>query len=108
VNDYKVAEFSRISVGELVASGEAELTTGPFGTQLKASYYTENGTPVINVRNIGFDSIKTDKLEFISRSTRDRLSSHILKNGGHCFRSEGCSGKACVHPPRTKRVVSKL
>jgi len=84
-----VAEFSRISIGELVASGEAELKTGPFGTQLKASDYTENGTPVINVRNIGFGSIKVDKLEFIAPSTRDRLSSHVLKNGDIVFGRKG-------------------
>ena len=85
----KVAEFSRIPVGELVASGEAELKTGPFGTQLKASDYTENGTPVINVRNIGFGTIKIDKLEFISPATRDRLSSHILRNGDIVFGRKG-------------------
>ena len=84
-----VAVFSRIPVGELVASGEAELKTGPFGTQLKASDYTENGTPVINVRNIGFGSIKADKLEFISPSTRDRLSSHVLRNGDIVFGRKG-------------------
>ena len=84
-----MAEFSRIPVGELVASGEAELKTGPFGTQLKASDYTENGTPVINVRNIGFGSIKADKLEFISPSTRDRLSSHVLRNGDIVFGRKG-------------------
>ncbi len=85
----KVAEFSHIPVGELVAAGEAELKTGPFGTQLKASDYTENGTPVINVRNIGFGSIRADKLEFISLATRDRLSSHILSRGDIVFGRKG-------------------
>ena len=80
-----MAEFSRIPVSELVASGEAELKTGPFGTQLKASEYTEHGTPVINVRNIGFGSIKVDKLEFISPATRERLSSHLLRRGDIVF-----------------------
>jgi type I restriction enzyme S subunit len=84
-----VAEFSRILVSELVASGEVELKTGPFGTQLKASDYTENGTPVINVRNIGFGGIKADKLEFISPTTRDRLSSHILNSGDIVFGRKG-------------------
>ncbi len=84
-----VAEFSRVPVGELVTSGEAELKTGPFGTQLKASEYTEQGTPVINVRNIGFGSIKADKLEFISPATRDRLSSHLLRSGDIVFGRKG-------------------
>ena len=84
-----VAEFLRIPVGELVASGEAELKTGPFGTQLKASEYTEHGTPVINVRNIGFGCIKVDKLEFISPITRERLSSHLLRCGDIVFGRKG-------------------
>lgn len=84
-----VAEFSHVLVGDLVAAGEAELKTGPFGTQLKASEYTEHGTPVINVRNIGFGSIKADKLEFISPATRDRLSSHLLRGGDIVFGRKG-------------------
>lgn len=84
-----MSEFSRIPVSALVATGEAELKTGPFGTQLKASDYTEQGTPVINVRNIGFGGIRADKLEFISTTTRDRLSSHILRNGDIVFGRKG-------------------
>ena len=81
--------FPRLPVSTLVASGEAELKTGPFGTQLKASEYTEVGTPVINVRNIGMGSIKPDKLEFISESTRDRLSGHVLRPGDIVFGRKG-------------------
>ena len=84
-----MAKFSRVAVSELVAAGEAELKTGPFGTQLKASDYTEKGTPVINVRNIGFGGIKADKLEYISPSTRDRLSSHILQRNDIVFGRKG-------------------
>lgn len=84
-----MTKFLRIPVGELVASGEAELKTGPFGTQLKASDYTEDGTPVINVRNIGFGGIKADKLEFIAQSTRDRLSTHVLRSGDIVFGRKG-------------------
>ena len=84
-----MAKFSRVAVSELVAAGEAELKTGPFGTQLKASDYIEKGTPVINVRNIGFGGIKADKLEYISLSTRDRLSSHILQRNDIVFGRKG-------------------
>ena len=84
-----MAAFPRIPVSEFIAAGEAELKTGPFGTQLKASEYTEEGTPVINVRNIGMGSIKADKLEFISDATRDRLSSHVLRSGDIVFGRKG-------------------
>jgi type I restriction enzyme S subunit len=81
--------FECVPVCELVSSGEAELKTGPFGTQLKASDYTKSGTPVINVRNIGLGGIKPDKLEYISNETRDRLASHILRSGDIVFGRKG-------------------
>lgn len=81
--------FPRISVRSLMNAGQAELKTGPFGTQLKASEYTKEGTPVINVRNIGMGSIKPDKLEYISDNTRDRLSSHVLRSGDIVFGRKG-------------------
>jgi type I restriction enzyme S subunit len=84
-----VKDISRIPVRELVSKGEAELKTGPFGTQLKASDYTESGIPVINVRNIGFGSIRPDKLEYISAATRDLLSSHVLRQGDIVFGRKG-------------------
>jgi len=81
--------FPTVQVSELVAAGEAELKTGPFGTQLKASEYTDGGTPVINVRNIGMGQIRADKLEFISDATRDRLVSHVLRAGDIVFGRKG-------------------
>jgi type I restriction enzyme S subunit len=81
--------FERVPVCELVSSGEAELKTGPFGTQLKARDYTKEGTPVINVRNIGLGVIKPDKLEYISSETRDRLSAHVLRAGDIVFGRKG-------------------
>jgi type I restriction enzyme, S subunit len=67
------------TIQDLQNVGEAKLKTGPFGTQLHASDYVEEGTPVINVRNIGFGSIRAENLEFISETTVQRLSSHLLK-----------------------------
>jgi type I restriction enzyme, S subunit len=69
-----------ITVADLVESDEAEVKTGPFGTQLHASDYVKTGTPVINVRNIGFGEIRKNKLEFIADETVERLSTHVL----HC------------------------
>jgi type I restriction enzyme, S subunit len=83
------SHFPQISISQLISNGEAELKTGPFGTQLKAGEYTEMGTPVINVRNIGMGAIKVDKLEYISNETRDRLSSHILRCNDIVFGRKG-------------------
>lgn len=82
-------EYPKITVAALIADGEAELKTGPFGTQLKASEYTVDGIPVINVRNIGWGGIRPEKLEFISPATRDRLASHVLRSGDIVFGRKG-------------------
>ena len=37
----------------------SELKTGPFGTQFSANEYVLEGTPVINVKNIGYGDIIT-------------------------------------------------
>jgi type I restriction enzyme S subunit len=81
--------WRRIRVADLVASGDAEVKTGPFGTQLHASDYVESGTPVINVRNIGFGSIRPDKLEYIADETVRRLSGHVLHPGDIVFGRKG-------------------
>jgi type I restriction enzyme S subunit len=82
-------KWSRCTVQAFIDSGEAETKTGPFGTQLKASSYTEHGTPVINVRNIGFGTIKPDKLEYLGEDTVQRLSSHLLRVNDIVFGRKG-------------------
>jgi type I restriction enzyme, S subunit len=81
--------WPQITVRALTEKGQAEIKTGPFGTQLHASDYVEKGTPVINARNIGFGSIREDKLEYISDETVKRLSSHLLRPSDIVFGRKG-------------------
>lgn len=74
---------------EFVKASEVDIQTGPFGTQLKASDYTEKGTPVINVRNIGYGNLRPDKLEFVPDPVRSRLSKHQLKQKDIVFGRKG-------------------
>lgn len=86
-------------IGDLVDHGDVEVKTGPFGTQLRARDYVEDGIPVINVRNIGLGSIKPEKLEYISERTTDRLSAHLLKPKDIVFGRKGAVERhAYIHP----------
>lgn len=67
----------------------AEFQTGPFGTQLKASEYSEHGTPLINVKNIGYGTIIDDDLDFVPDAVCNRLNTHILHNGDIVFGRKG-------------------
>lgn len=81
--------WTRITIAQLVELGEIDLQTGPFGTQLKASHYTQEGTPVINVRNIGFGDVRPEKLEYLPETVVDRLHQHVLKTGDIVFGRKG-------------------
>ncbi len=76
-------------IGEFVASGQIHIQTGPFGTQLGASDYTSEGTPVINVRNIGYGNLRPDKLEYIPDSVVKRLKKHVLERNDIVFGRKG-------------------
>lgn len=81
--------WERTAISELVEQGAIELQTGPFGTQLKASDYTEDGSPVINVRNIGFGNVRPEKLEYVPENVVQRLQQHVLKTGDIVFGRKG-------------------
>jgi type I restriction enzyme S subunit len=76
-------------IGDLVDQGFAEIKTGPFGTQLRASDYVDSGRPVLNVRNVGFGDVRADKLEYIDEATAKRLSTHLLVPGDIIFGRKG-------------------
>jgi len=78
-----------LTVGDLVDDGLADIQTGPFGTQLKASDYVDEGTPVINVRNIGYGGLRAEKLEFVNGEMVDRLATHLLHRHDIVFGRKG-------------------
>lgn len=88
----------KIKVGDLMAKGEADLLTGPFGTQLKASEYIEHGNPVINVRNIGFGNLRKEKLDYISDVKKEKLKKHILKTNDIVFGRKGAVDRHVLIP----------
>ena len=78
-----------IELEEFVKNGEIEIKTGPFGTQLKAAEYVESGTPVLNVKNLGYSTVVTTKVDYVGEKTLERLSMHILKEGDIVFGRKG-------------------
>ena len=78
-----------MQIGKLVQEGAITIKTGPFGTQLKASEYQESGTPVLNVKNLGYGSVSSAKLDHVGSNTVERLRIHLLKQGDIVFGRKG-------------------
>ncbi len=74
----------------------SDLKTGPFGTQFSASEYVDEGTPVINVKNIGYGNIVIDDLECVGDNTVERLSDHRLVINDIVFGRKGSVDRHCL------------
>ena len=82
-------KYSTVKIAELVKSGQVAIKTGPFGTQLKASEYVEKGTPVLNVKNLGYASVVRAKSDHVGQDTLNRLAIHTLQCGDIVFGRKG-------------------
>lgn len=78
-----------MQIGKLLQEGAISIKTGPFGTQLKASEYIESGTPVLNVKNLGYGSVNSAKLDHVGADTVERLRIHLLQQGDIVFGRKG-------------------
>lgn len=74
----------------------ASVKTGPFGTQLSADEYVDEGVPIINVKNIGYGSILAEDLDFVPESVAGRLSVHRLKLDDIVFGRKGAVDKHAI------------
>lgn len=86
----------RISMRTVKLREISELKTGPFGTQFSASEYVLEGTPVINVKNIGYGDIITAGLDYVGISTVERLAEHKLREGDIVFGRKGSVDRHCL------------
>lgn len=75
---------------------DCEVQTGPFGSQLHAADYVEDGWPVVNPANITSRGLVADRLMTVSDRTRDRLSRYRLEPGDVVFGRRGELGRAAI------------
>lgn len=71
-----------------------EVQTGPFGSQLHADDYIDNGWPVVNPMNIVKSSIEAVSTMTVSDEKRTELSRHVLLPGDIVFGRRGEMGRA--------------
>ena len=74
----------------------SSVKTGPFGTQLSANEYVDEGIPCINVKNLGSGIIKAQNLDFLPKSVVKRLSEHKLKENDIVFARKGSIDKHAI------------
>ena len=73
-----------------------ELQTGPFGSQLHAEDYIEDGIPLINPAHIVDGNIVPDSKVTVDKETQNRLSRHKLSEGNIIFARRGELGRCAI------------
>ena len=73
-----------------------EITTGPFGSQLHASEYVQDGIPVVNPAHIVAGSIRPDIFSSVDDATALRLERHRLKQHDVIVGRRGEIGRCAV------------
>lgn len=78
-------EWEKVTLGEI-----ADLQTGPFGSQLKAEEYVQNGIPVVMPINIDLSgTISINKIAHTAEEKASLLKKYKLKNGDIVFSRRG-------------------
>ncbi len=77
------------TVGKLCEKFEGDVQTGPFGSQLHASDYSDNGTPVVMPQDMQGGTIVCDRIARVNAKHVKQLSRHMLRAGDVVFSRRG-------------------
>lgn len=76
-------------LGSLVAAGGGKIHTGPFGSQLHASDYVQQGIPCIMPANMKNNRVDLSNIAFITEEDAQRLSKYIVKENDIVYSRRG-------------------
>jgi type I restriction enzyme S subunit len=82
-------DWNTALLGEVCRAGGGSIQTGPFGSQLHAQDYREEGVPIITVEHLLAGKIAHDNLPLVGRADYQRLSRYTLTTGDLVFSRVG-------------------
>ncbi|AUR10513.1 putative type I restriction modification system, DNA specificity domain protein [Phaeobacter inhibens] len=77
------------TLGDVAARGGGSIQTGPFGSQLHASDYVDQGIPSIMPQNITTDRISEEGIARITEEDAERLSKYRVRTGDIVYSRRG-------------------
>ena len=87
-----------VTLSQLSKNKDA-IVSGPFGSNLKAKDYRENGVPILRLQNIGKGYFIDKDIKYISKDKAEELKYHSFKTGDIVLAKLGMPiGKTCIIP----------
>ena len=98
--------MNQVKIKDIVADKKYAVVDGPFGTQLHASEYVEEGVPVIRVKNIGWGPFINKDLKFITEEKASEIDRSSVFPGDIIIAKTGATiGKTCVFPDIFEKAI---
>ena len=93
-------EWSQATLGSIAINEGYGLVDGPFGSNLPASLYTDEGIPVIRGSNLalGTSRFRTQEFVFVSPDTAKRLARSLCRPLDIIFTKKGTLGQTGLVP----------
>ncbi|MEW8293964.1 MAG: restriction endonuclease subunit S [Candidatus Thiodiazotropha sp.] len=86
-------------LAELAINPKDDIVDGPFGSNLKASEYTETGVPIVRLQNIKRNYFLDKNIKCVTPEKAEQLSRHNFKPGDLLITKLGAPlGVACIAP----------
>lgn len=82
-------DWGGTTVGAICAAGGGDVQTGPFGSQLHARDYVEDGIPMVMPQDLRSGRIDQSAVARISERDRDRLNRYALADGDIVYSRRG-------------------
>lgn len=91
-----MSQWQSKTIGELCDAGNGKVKTGPFGSQLHQSDYSEEGIPVVMPTDIKNGSICEEKIARVSENHVIRLAKHKFSKGDIVYGRRGDIGRQAL------------
>lgn len=91
-----MSEWYESTLGQVCDEVNGLIQTGPFGSQLHQSDYTEHGVPVVMPKDIVGGRITSETVARVSVDHVDRLSRHKLNSGDIIYGRRGDIGRQAL------------
>ena len=99
-------EWLGIKIQDLLISPKQDMVDGPFGSNLKASEYVENGILVARLQNVQRGSFIFKNLKYVTYEKANDLSRHSFEKGDLLITKLGDPlGKACIVPEEIEKGI---
>lgn len=100
------ADWCWASLEQIAADEPYSLAIGPFGSNLKVSDYSDEGVPLVFVRNIRSRSYGDRRSHFVSHAKAGELNAHSIQAGDVLITKMGePPGDADVYPQDQPRAI---